>query len=268
MVLSPFQAPLLTSIPVLLSLLVAFQSTNGFSPKIRQLLPINHASSCSRCCFALNERKTRRRRKISEEGDEATGGRNNELPDFDLDEDGDNATAKDSAPAKKKIAKAASGIPADSFGQISANMMGSPGGPTKSFQDLLNDRSLESKLPFDDTTEEAESLPDLVAMARQQREIERQTGLPAPAPTITKRARQEARRSEALAAKEEEERMESLLAKLPLIRDEKGEISPIKILENGTWACIGMLVLWEFYINSPFFDRAAPMAPVVYEFFL
>ena len=186
-----------------------------------------------------------------------------ELPDFDMDEDGE---ANDSAPVKKIAAKTPSGSPADPFDQISANMMGSSGSPTKSFQELLNDRSLERKLQFDDITEEGESLPDLAAMARQQREIERQTGLPAP--TSKKRARQEARRSAAVAAKEEEEGLEGLLAKLPLSRDENGKLSPIKILESGTWACIAILVFWEFYINSPLFERAAPMAPVVYEIFL
>lgn len=31
------------------------------------------------------------------------------------------------------------------------------------------------------------------------------------------------------------------------------------------WLGIFLLVGWEFYLNSPLFDRAAPMAPVLYE---
>ena len=38
----------------------------------------------------------------------------------------------------------------------------------------------------------------------------------------------------------------------------------VKLIENSTWIGIGALVLWEVYINSPLFERAAPMAPVVY----
>jgi len=41
-------------------------------------------------------------------------------------------------------------------------------------------------------------------------------------------------------------------------------LSFVKVIENATWFGIACLVLWEVYINSPFFERAAPMAPVVY----
>eukprot|EP00977_Amphora_coffeiformis_P010979 scaffold2614_cov132-Amphora_coffeaeformis.AAC.6 len=41
-------------------------------------------------------------------------------------------------------------------------------------------------------------------------------------------------------------------------------LSGVKILETGTWVGIALLVVWEIYINSPLFERAAPMAPVVY----
>lgn len=42
-------------------------------------------------------------------------------------------------------------------------------------------------------------------------------------------------------------------------------VNILKLLENGAWVGIGLLVLWELYINSPFFERAAPLIPVVYE---
>ena len=81
----------------------------------------------------------------------------------------------------------------------------------------------------------------------------------------SKRARAEARRAAAIEAERAAEEEKSFLQKVPQFLDEKGEVSPIKILESGTWVGIGILVLWEVYINSPFFERAAPMAPVVYE---
>jgi hypothetical protein len=43
---------------------------------------------------------------------------------------------------------------------------------------------------------------------------------------------------------------------------------PSQILENGAWIGIALLILWELYLNSPFFERAAPMAPVVYDLLL
>lgn len=45
-------------------------------------------------------------------------------------------------------------------------------------------------------------------------------------------------------------------------------VFPSQLLENGAWIGIALLILWELYLNSPFFERAAPMAPVVYDVFL
>ncbi|GMI36187.1 hypothetical protein TrCOL_g6975 [Triparma columacea] len=42
------------------------------------------------------------------------------------------------------------------------------------------------------------------------------------------------------------------------------DLTFIKVVEKATWAGIAGLVIWEAYINSPLFERAAPMAPVVY----
>lgn len=58
------------------------------------------------------------------------------------------------------------------------------------------------------------------------------------------------------------EKLRSLVTKPS--SDETKEVNYLKLLENGTWAGIGALFLWEIYINSPLFDRAAPMAPIVY----
>jgi len=137
----------------------------------------------------------------------------------------------------------------------------------RSVKELLNDRSLESKFQFDDDDKNnnKESLPDLVALQQQQQQSTSSSN----DNVGKKRARQQARRTAAQAAQDNDDDVVGmLLSKLPGIRDENGKISPLKILENSTWVCIGLLVLWEIYLNSPFFERAAPMAPIVYQFFL
>ena len=81
-----------------------------------------------------------------------------------------------------------------------------------------------------------------------------------------KKARQAARQAAAAARQAEEETsLDTLLQQVPFFLNEKGKVSGVKILEAGTWAGIGLLVAWEVYINSPFFDRAAPITPVVFE---
>ena len=40
---------------------------------------------------------------------------------------------------------------------------------------------------------------------------------------------------------------------------------PHTINSSIAWIGIVLLIVWEAYINSPFFERAAPMAPVVFE---
>lgn len=279
MMLFPYYTLLASMLGAATLVLLLTQPTRGFTSPPPHSAPFRRASPPSkqrheswiRTSPSLYARKKRRRRKAPKTDEPSTDGSDtgDELPDFDLDEggaDGSSAAANVSPAVNKKVASSSSSSinSSDPLGEISANMMGSADRPTRSLNDLLNDRALESKMQFDnDVTEGGEELPDLAALDKQEREFERQTGLPST--TSKKRARQEARRAAAVASKEEEE---NLLAKLPFIRDDKGEISALKILENSTWACIGLLILWEIYINTPFFDRAAPMAPIVYEFFL
>ena len=141
-----------------------------------------------------------------------------------------------------------------------------------STEDLLRNRDLEKSFKFDDTNVK-EDLPSLGQLAGKKG---RGGGVGSTEPSSpgsfvveqkvgSKRARAEARRAAAIEAERAAEEEKSFLQKVPQFLDEKGEVSPIKILESGTWVGIGILVLWEVYINSPFFERAAPMAPVVYE---
>lgn len=88
-----------------------------------------------------------------------------------------------------------------------------------------------------------------------------------------KRARAEARRAAAMEAAELEaandagpNMVNEVMGKLPFYpkAEEGEEVTAIKLLEQGTWACIYILCAWELFINSPLFDRVSPVIPVVY----
>jgi hypothetical protein len=163
------------------------------------------------------------------------------LPDFDLDDAEDEEAP---VPPKRRIIT--------NPDEITPAMMGNANAPVGSIKDLIMDRSLESKFEFD-AEETDDSLPDLLALSR-----ERGDEL-----VGKKKARQAERRAAAIAAKEAEP--ESPFANLPFVSNDEGKVRPVKVLEAGAWAGIILLFVWEIYLNSPFFDRAAPMAPVVFE---
>ena len=145
--------------------------------------------------------------------------------------------------------------------------MGSSDAPEKSVKDLLSDRSLEQKLQFDAGEAAAmkstsdDDLPDLMTMAAQ-----RAAAAPAGGPRQARRA-VEARKDDTTSSSTEkiDDATDALAKLIPWIKNEKtGELMPSKLLEVGAWLGIGLLILWEIYINSPLFERVAPMAPVVY----
>jgi len=47
-------------------------------------------------------------------------------------------------------------------------------------------------------------------------------------------------------------------------REKEGPVPFNKVIENITWFGIGLLAVWEIYINSPFFERVEPMIPTVF----
>lgn len=163
----------------------------------------------------------------------------NELPDFDLGDNGDDSER--TTPSSNKPRKASN------LDEISVNMMGSSNQlPTRSINDLLKDRSLEQKFEFDDTGDD--SLPDLAEFAGQ-KQVSRKV-----------QRRQAAQARDASLPKTQEP------LQLPFeMTNAKGEIQFNKVLEAGAWLGIFLLIGWEVYINSPFFERAAPMAPIVYD---
>jgi hypothetical protein len=153
-----------------------------------------------------------------------------------------------------------------SFNEITPEMMGSSYMKATSVSDLLRDRSLESKFQFDD--EDADTtLPDLAVLPNTNTQQEEATTPSSSLLVGKKKVRQAVAIAAAAAAqkKREEEEEGNFWSKLPFLLDEKGQVSAVKILENGTWLGIGLLVGWEFYINSPLFDRAQPMIPVIYD---
>jgi hypothetical protein len=147
--------------------------------------------------------------------------------------------------------------------------MGSTTARTRSVRELIRDRSLESKFEFE-ASAGADVLPDIAEMARGEAlasASDMDDDMDDEASVGKKRARQEARRAAAQAMEPEPEQG-SFLESIPFIqdsiRDEKGKITGVKLLEFGTWAGIYSLVAWELYLNSPLFDRVNPLIPVVY----
>ena len=222
---------------------------------------------------------------VSDDGD---------LPGFDLGDDEQVEEFKTEQPTETPAKAATTAmeapeivVPSDpsdvsvdmSNPKVMEAMKGSmPGvGSAASTEDLLRNRDLEKAFKFDDTAVK-EDLPSLGQLSgKKGRGGSGSSGAESSAPSSSpgsfvveqkvgsKRARAEARRAAAIEAERAAEEEKSFLEKIPQILDEKGQVSPIKILEQGTWVGIGILVLWEVYINSPLFQRAAPMAPVVYE---
>ena len=190
----------------------------------------------------LNAKK--RRRKNGETGN------SDDLPDFDLLDD-----SVPVQPAKEETTRKLAETRQPST-EITANMMGSTSKPTRNVQQLIKDRSLEKKLQFDDRGDP--SIPDFTDLALGNAP----KGSSLAPETGKKKARQLERQLRAREAEEKDQ--PSILSKIPFITNEEGKVEPLKVIEAGTWAGIFLLVAWEVYINSPFFDRVAPMAPVVY----
>eukprot|EP00521_Asterionellopsis_glacialis_P015075 CAMPEP_0195293292 /NCGR_PEP_ID=MMETSP0707-20130614/12102_1 /TAXON_ID=33640 /ORGANISM="Asterionellopsis glacialis, Strain CCMP134" /LENGTH=252 /DNA_ID=CAMNT_0040353969 /DNA_START=80 /DNA_END=838 /DNA_ORIENTATION=- len=167
-----------------------------------------------------------------------------ELPDFDFDDgEGDGSSPKRSNPSPASMSTNLN------ENAVTGAMMGSSK-PMKSMKELLNDRSLESKFEFEEVED---PLPDLADFRAGKPKVNANTN-----------------RGGNRGAPEEDGPNEILMSlrNIPVIGDpidEKGEISAVKLLETGAWLGIFLLVGWEIYINSPLFDRAAPMIPAVYE---
>jgi len=147
--------------------------------------------------------------------------------------------------------------------------------PPQTIQDTLSDRRLEKFMDFDKMIEQdgggdTVELPDFddVITRRKQREAllegrVEDAGMLMDSQGMGKKAARNAERKAAALQREAEIEAEEKAQKSPF-----EDLNILKLLENGAWAGIGLLVLWEVYINSPLFDRAQPIIPVVYELWL
>lgn len=145
--------------------------------------------------------------------------------------------------------------------EITGAMMGSEK-PLTSVKDLINDRSLERAFVFDEPEDPLFDLAELKS---------------SPSKIGKKAARAVARREAATlnqgkAAGDGDlpslvDSASDLLGQVPFLKSDR-ENSALKLVENFTWLSIFALVAWEIYINSPLFQRAAPLSPIVYEFFI
>jgi len=192
----------------------------------------------------MAKKKKRRKRKDSAPPPTSSSTvESDDLPDFDLGDEAD-------APASSRPRKSTDPD------EITDVMMGTQK-PLGSLKDLISDRSLEKSFEFDEPTDPLPDLGDLVS--KQQPAVGK------------KKARQEARRAAAVAEEDEEDSIvdgiSDALGSLPFLKSDR-ESSSLKLVENATWLGIFLLVGWEIYINSPFFERAAPIAPVLYDFFM
>ena len=234
-------------------------------------------------------RKRRRRKEASDDNnasdtDRSTtteNGRINELPDFDINDD--EVIASSAAATTKNTGAVVDPL----IGTITSNMMASTPAATATNRAVtssilsvneLRDRSLEQKLEilYDETEKPTEDLPDLLTLQKERKKVTTEQIILS-ASSMSKKERQTLARQQQDMEQEQskkamlnaQETDDNLFSKLPFItNDETGKVEPLKLLEAATWTCIIALVLWEVYINSPFFSRAAPIIPIVYEIWI
>jgi len=250
---------------------------------------ISSSSVVKKSTFLLAKKKKRRRRKESPASSKPSPtpvDGDDELPDFDLVEDIDliEQAAASLPPLNAGAPKAGVAPVANrNFDVNDPSVLaaqratsGADSLSAGSTRDLLRSRNrdLENRLVVNEVTQEVPSLGEYMqSPTRSQSKGATDSG----GPSIGKKAaRREARRAAAIEARQEDVVEESaldqilekapILEKLPFFKKKENEEkkSAIKLLEEGTWACIYILVAWEIYINTPFFDRAGPMAPVVF----
>ena len=202
---------MLCSLPVLLLLLLlSFQESAAFTPPSR----IRGVTRSVQQPTSLPAQKKRRRRRIAPDSSgsgniDPSPRESDELPDFDLGDDGDSAKVeKDATPAASS----------DPMGDISSAMMGTSNQPVRSVDQLIADRALEKNFEFDEPGDDA--LPDLAVLAREQ-----EAG--------RKRSKRDARVAAAMERNKQEEDEVNPLSKIPFFVDENGEVSAIKVSISG-----------------------------------
>lgn len=158
---------------------------------------------------------------------------------------------------------------------ILSSMGGKAGGaswqPPKSVDDTISDRGLEKFMNFDKMIEQdgrSEAPIDLPTMdevisRRKKREKAAGNVIEGGYVDTDGMGKKAAKKAQRKAAALQEEEME--LAEASPFADALKDLNGVELLSKGAWAGIALLILWEFYINSPWFDRAMPLIPAVFE---
>ena len=219
---------LLSVVPLfLIALLLEVEEIAAFttSPTRIRGVPTTSASRSVQVPSSLPAKKRRRRRKdapdsssssSSSDTDDPISPAPDELPDFDLGDDGDSSSKAAMMNKKKDPTPAPASSSSDPMGEISSAMMGTANQPVRSVNQLIADRSLEKNFEFDEPEGGDDVLPDLAVLAKQQ-----EAG--------RKRAKRDARVAAAVERKGQEEEDANPLSKIPFFVDDNGEVSAIKV---------------------------------------
>ncbi|KAL3779689.1 hypothetical protein ACHAW5_002382 [Stephanodiscus triporus] len=248
---------------------------------------------------ALKAAQKRRRRKTAPPASPTAPSSDDDLPDFDDDdgyESGDgewSGAVASSEPTLRTKTQPSSVVPIRRGPGLNPKLAEEVGGnvdgldeeiileamrgrtgdkewqPPRSIQDTISDRSLEKLMDFDRMIERdgggaVVELPEFDdVISRRKRQDAMREGRVEDAAILIETSgmgKKAARDAERRALAMQRVREEAEVQKSPF-----ADLNILKLLENGAWAGIGLLVLWEFYINSPLFERAAPLIPVVYD---
>jgi hypothetical protein len=197
-----------------------------------------------------------------------------ELPEFDLVEEVDNTIATTSSSSRSTSSdestvtnKNKTSFDINDPKVLNAMKASNTQQSLMSTTDLIRtrNRELEQKLVTNDIIENVPSLAEYT----QNRNVSNSKGTTTSSSIGKKAARREERISAALEAKKMQDGIENeggFLNGFSFGKDKDGNPkTPIKLLEEGTWACIWILIAWEVYINSPLFERQGSMPPIVFQ---
>lgn len=157
-----------------------------------------------------------------------------DLPDFDLADDADGEGLLNGSSSSSSTASSSKSISSNPD-EITPAMMGTAIQSVGTIDDLLADRSLEQKFQFEGE-ENAADIPDFVELAARSSTTTTPNGGNGEAGAMgKKKQRQAERRAMAIRAREAEEADSNgnPLTNLPFLKDEKGKVSGVKILESG-----------------------------------
>lgn len=205
-----------------------FISTNNCKPPSQSSVVFRPVGirDLSYCLSAAPAKKRRRRRQDGGTGgDEAVQDSDSiplgdELPDFDLG--GDDNDQQQKSPSRKR-----------SPDEITLLMMGDTNRAVRSVNELISDRSLESKFEFEEKGDP--SIPDFTELAKASasRPASSSTQMNDSLELGKKKKRQAERRADAIKTQANEEKEKNPLDGLPFVTNEAGKFSAIKLLESG-----------------------------------